>query len=53
MNDRIWRLNTCPGTSTGKPGGYGVTKVAETTSTPASSFSSISSSVRYSQWVSL
>jgi hypothetical protein len=27
MNDRIWWLNTCPGTSTGNPGGYGVTNV--------------------------
>jgi hypothetical protein len=32
MNVRISRLNTWPGTSTGKPGGYGITNVAETTS---------------------
>ena len=29
MNDRICGLNTWPGTSTGKPGGYGVTYVVD------------------------
>ena len=39
MYARICWLNVWPGTSTGKPGGYGVTKVADTTSCPDSSFS--------------
>ncbi|MFJ9841341.1 hypothetical protein ACIRYZ_12855 [Kitasatospora sp. NPDC101155] len=28
-------LNSCPGTRIGKPGGYGVTKIADTTGRPA------------------
>ena len=32
MNSRISALITCPGTRIGKPGGYGITKIAETRS---------------------
>ena len=51
MKDKISLLKTWPGTSTGKPGGYGVTNVAETTDSPVSIFSSTSSAGRYSHMV--
>ncbi len=52
MNDRICELKSWPGTSTGKPGGYGVTKVADTTCSPASARRCTSSGIRYSQLLS-
>src|SRR5215472_7896057 len=42
MNSIVSALITCPGTMMGKPGGYGITKFAETSSGP--SFSRLSSS---------
>ena len=51
MNVMISVVTTWPGTMIGKPGGYGITKLAETSSGPLSSRSSISglASLTYSQ----
>ncbi len=51
MNPMVSASITCPGTMIGKPGGYGMTKLAETISGPLFSRSSIFGLIsgRYSQ----
>ena len=50
MNVMISRLITCPGTMIGKPGGYGITKWAETSGGP--DLRRLSISARESGWPS-
>jgi hypothetical protein len=49
MNARISLLTTCPGTRIGKPGGYGMTNIDDTTSRRAASCILSSASVTYVQ----
>ncbi|MEY9759124.1 hypothetical protein ABIE73_006519 [Bradyrhizobium yuanmingense] len=46
MKSIVSWVMTWPGTMIGKPGGYGITKLAETSSGPAFSRRSISGSLR-------